>query len=57
MSLDVAGLGVLVAAHRKARHRGVRLVICNPQPRVLRILAVTRLHRVLVLDRAQSFAG
>jgi anti-anti-sigma factor len=57
MSLDVAGLGVLVAAHRKARHRGIRLVICNPQPRVLRILAVTRLHRVLVLDRAQSFAG
>lgn len=57
MSLDVAGLGVLVAAHRKARHRGVRLVICNPQPRVLRILAVTRLHRVLVLDRVQSFAG
>ncbi len=57
MSLDVAGLGVLVAAHRKARHRGIRLVICNPQPRVLRILAVTRLHRVLILDRTQSFAG
>jgi hypothetical protein len=29
-SLDVAGLGVLVAAHRKARQRGVRLVICDP---------------------------
>lgn len=57
MSLDVAGLGVLVAAHRKARQRGVRLVICNPQPRVLRILAVTRLHKVLILDRAASFAG
>jgi anti-anti-sigma factor len=57
ISLDVAGLGVLVGAHRKARQRGVRLVICNPQPRVLRILAVTRLHKVLILDRAESFAG
>ena len=57
MSLDVAGLGVLVAAHRAARQRGVRMVICNPQPRVVRVLAVTRLHKVLVLDRAASFVG
>jgi anti-anti-sigma factor len=56
-SLDVAGLGVLVAAHRKARQRGVRLVICDPQPRVLRILAVTRLHRVLNLDRMHATVG
>ena len=54
VSLDVAGLGVLVAAHRKARHRGVRLVICDPQPRIMRILAVTRLHRVLNLDRVHA---
>ena len=54
VSLDVAGLGVLVAAHRKARHRGVRLVICDPQPRIVRILAVTRLHRVLNLDRVHA---
>ncbi|HUV47407.1 MAG TPA: STAS domain-containing protein [Actinomycetes bacterium] len=56
-SLDVAGLGVLVAAHRRARQRGVRLVICDPQPRVLRILAVTRLHRVLNLDRVNAAVG
>jgi anti-sigma B factor antagonist len=54
VSLDVAGLGVLVAAHRRAKHRGVRLVICDPQPRVLRILAVTRLHRVLNLDQVHA---
>lgn len=54
VSLDVAGLGVLVAAHRRARQCGVRLVICDPQPRVLRILAVTRLHRVLHLDRVAA---
>lgn len=57
VSLDVAGLGVLVAAHRKARQRGVRLVICDPQPRVLRILAVTRLHRVLNVDRTAARVG
>lgn len=56
-SLDVAGLGVLVAAHRRARQRGVRLVICGPQPRVLRIIAVTRLHRILNLDRVNADVG
>ena len=55
-TLDVAGLGVLVAAHRRARQRGVRMVLCEPQPRVLRILAVTRLHRVLSLDRVSTGA-
>jgi anti-anti-sigma factor len=54
VSLDVAGLGVLVTAHRRARHRGVRLVICDPQPRIMRILAVTRLHRILNLDRVHA---
>ena len=57
ISLDVAGLGVLVAAHRRARQCGVRLVICDPQPRILRILAVTRLHRVLNLDRVAAEVG
>jgi anti-anti-sigma factor len=56
-SLDVAGLGVLVSAHRRAKQRGVRLVICDPQPRVLRILAVTRLHRILHLDRVKTKVG
>ena len=50
VTLDVNGLGVLVTAHRKAKQRGVRLVIRDPQPRVMRILAVTRLHKVLTLD-------
>jgi anti-anti-sigma factor len=57
VSLDVAGLGVLVAAHRKARQRGIRMVIWDAQPRVVRILAVTRLHRVLNLDRVHADVG
>jgi anti-sigma B factor antagonist len=50
-TMDVAGLGVLVGAHRRARQAGRRLVLCDPQPRVMRLLAVTRLHRVLTLER------
>ncbi len=56
-SLDIAGLGVLVSAHRRARQRGIRLVICDPKPRVVRVLAVTRLHRVLNLDRVNTAVG
>jgi hypothetical protein len=32
-------------------------VICDPKPRVVRVLAVTRLHRVLNLDRVTTAVG
>jgi anti-sigma B factor antagonist len=48
---DAAGLGLVVAAHRKARRAGRRLVLRGPGPGVLRTLAVTRLHRVLHVER------
>jgi anti-anti-sigma factor len=50
--VDVAGLGVLVAAHRRARAAGRRLVFADPQPRIVRLLAVTRLHRILHVERS-----
>ncbi|HVQ89031.1 MAG TPA: STAS domain-containing protein [Actinomycetes bacterium] len=56
-TVDVAGLGVLVAAHRRAKQAGLRLVLCDVQPRIVRLLAVTRLHRVLVLDRTAARTG
>ena len=56
-TIDVSGLGVLLAAHRRARHADRRLVICDPQPRIMRLLAVTRLHRILDLERAGVRAG
>jgi anti-sigma B factor antagonist len=52
--VDVAGLGVLVGAHRRARTAGRRLVFADPSPRVMRLLAVTRLHRVLHVERASA---
>jgi anti-anti-sigma factor len=54
--LDAAGLGMLVAAHRKATLAGQRLVLTGVPPSVGRVLAVTRLYRVFRLDR-QAVAG
>jgi anti-sigma B factor antagonist len=56
-TIDVAGLGVLVGAHRRARQEGRQLVLCDAKPRIVRLLAVTRLHRVLTLDRTTVRAG
>ena len=50
--LDAVGLGVIVGAHRRAVSRGRRLVLLGVRPQVLRLLAVTRLHRVLALSPA-----
>jgi anti-anti-sigma factor len=51
-AIDVTGLGVIVAAHRRASQHGRRLVLVGVRPSVVRVLAVTRLHRVLALSRA-----
>jgi anti-anti-sigma factor len=45
--VDATGLGVLVATHRRAMRLGRRLVLQDVPPRIERLLAVTRLHRVL----------
>jgi anti-sigma B factor antagonist len=48
--LDATGLGVLMGADRRAKLIGRRIVLRDAAPRVMRILRVTRLHRVLTLD-------
>ena len=50
--VDATGLGVLVGADRRARLAGRRLVLRDVTPRLLRILRVTRLHRVLTIEVA-----
>jgi anti-sigma B factor antagonist len=44
--IDSTGLGVLVGAHRAQRASGGVLELVCSQPRVLRILELTGLHRV-----------
>jgi anti-anti-sigma factor len=47
--VDSCGLGVLVAVHSRANRQGKRLVLRAPRPGLVRLLAVTRLGRVLHL--------
>ncbi|MEU1722327.1 STAS domain-containing protein [Nonomuraea sp. NPDC005692] len=48
--IDATGLGVLVGAHRRAISVQRRLVLRGVPPRIMRILAVTRLNRVLHVE-------
>jgi anti-sigma B factor antagonist len=54
--LDAAGLGMLVAAHRRAGRAGRRLVLRSVPSSVGRVLAMTRLHRVLNVERTPALA-
>ena len=49
--VDATGLGVLVGAHRRADRAGRRLVLRAVPERIERLLLITRLHRVLVVER------
>lgn len=51
VAVDATGLAVLVAAHRRALTMGRRLVLDGVRPPLARLLAVTRLNRVLVVRR------
>lgn len=49
--IDVTGLGMLAAAHRRLEREGRRLVIRGCADHVRRVLAVTRLTRVMHVER------
>jgi anti-sigma B factor antagonist len=49
--IDAAGLGVLAAAHRRIEAEGRHLVLRGCSPSLRRILSVTRLTRVLHVER------
>lgn len=55
--IDATGLGVLVGAHRRARLDGRDLVLRGVPPRVGRLLARTRLGRVLAVEHDQSLSA
>jgi anti-anti-sigma factor len=48
--IDMTGLGVLIGAHRRAVLANRRVVLRDASPRMLRILRMTRLHRVLTVE-------
>lgn len=50
--IDAAGLGMLAAAHARGERTGHRLVLRNCSKELRRVLAVTRLNRVLHVERS-----
>lgn len=50
--IDAAGLGMLTAAHLRAERAGRRLVLRSCPDEIRRVLAVTRLSRILHLERS-----
>ena len=59
--IDASGLAALVSGWKHARHAGGDLLLVAPQPRVLRVLAATRLLGVFSVhpsvEEAVSSAG
>ncbi len=49
--IDVTGLGMIMDAHWRLRRQDRRLVLRGCPPQMRRALAVTRLRRVLVIER------
>ncbi len=54
---DATGLGVFVGAHRRAQRTGRRLVLRSVPLPALRLLRVTRLHRVLQVEDEEAAAA
>lgn len=50
--IDAAGLGMLTATHLRAERAGQHLILRNCRNEIRRVLAVTRLNRILHVDRA-----
>jgi anti-anti-sigma factor len=51
--VDAAGLGVLVAMHRRAGRAGLRLALRNVPEPLSRLLFISRLYRVLSVEQPQ----
>jgi anti-anti-sigma factor len=49
--VDATGLGVLLAAHRRARRGGCTLRLVRPSTQVARMLLMSRMYRVLSVER------
>ncbi len=52
--IDSSGLSALVHVHRQAADRGVSMVVRRPSPMLKRLLSITRLDTVLVVDDVEA---
>lgn len=49
--IDASGLGMFVAAHNRCKARGTKLVLSNPPACMTRLLEITELDSVFVVER------
>ncbi len=54
--VDAAGLGALVAAHRRAGRAGLGFSLVNVPDRLSRLLFISRLYRVLSVEKSDDKA-
>ncbi len=52
--VDAAGLGALVAAHRRAGRAGLGFSLVNVPDRLSRLLFISRLYRVLSIEKCED---
>ena len=52
--VDAAGLGALVAAHRRAGRVGLGFALVNVPERLYRLLFISRLYRVLDVEKSDE---
>ncbi len=55
--IDAAGLGMLMGAHLRAERLGRRVVLRHCSNELRRVMAVTRLNRVLHIDRSLELSA
>ena len=55
--MDSSGVGVLVAAHRRAKARGVALTLRHPSTIVANVLKLTGVDQLIPIERAVSGAS
>jgi anti-sigma B factor antagonist len=52
--IDSSGLSALVHVHRQAADRGASMTVRRPSPMLMRLLSITRLETVLVVDHGEA---
>lgn len=52
--LDSTGIRVLMSSHRRAARQGCAFILRSPQPSVLRVLKLTGINQLLVIDSGNA---
>lgn len=54
--MSSSALGVLITLHKRVREKGGRMVLCNIQPAIFEIFAITRLNEIFSIHNSKQEA-